>query len=138
MSFWLPRNIWLATRIQNLHPRDCRNKHGYLWSPNDNGFLQHSLVPLQKKKWGLQPTVAVIFFICGSYKYLGLGIHEINWISSSMVLWCFVDIVGFLMMIILVILLTIGTYWLYLLHTNLVMLGFLMFFTFVLLINMKL
>ncbi len=62
-------------------------------------------------------------FNCGNYKNLSL-IHEIDWISSSMVLWCFADILGFFMMNILVIVLTIGTYWLYLLRINIVMLGF--------------
>ena len=140
MNFWLARNINLATRIQKSASKGRYKQMRYLWSPNDNGFLApHSLVPLQKT-WGRPPTAAVIFkfFICGSYKNLSLGIHEIDWVSSSMVFWCFVDIVGFLMMNILVIMWTSGTYWLYMLHTNLVMLGFLMFFTLVLLINMKL
>ena len=138
MNFLLPRSIELATIDQNLHPRDRTNKHITCDRQTIMGSLWRIRVCLFKKSEACRWRRPSFFFICGSYKNLSLGIHEIDWISSSMVLWCFVDIVRFLMMNILVIMLTIGTYWLYLLHTNLVMLGFLMFFTFVLLINMKL
>ncbi len=111
MNFWLPRNIKLATRIQNLHPMDNTNKRITCDCQTIMGSLRRIRLCLFKKSKACPRRQPSFFFICGSFKNLSL-IHEIDWISSSMVLWCFVDIVGFLMMNMLVIMLTIGTYWL--------------------------
>ncbi len=101
MNFWFSRNIKSATRIQNLHPKDCTNKRITCDRQTIMGSLRSIRLCLFKKVRLASNGGSIFFFNCGSYKNLSL-IHEINWISLSMVLWCFVYIAGFLIMNILV------------------------------------
>ena len=96
---WLSRNIKLATRIQNVQARDTIFK----CITCDCQTIKRSLRPFNlvaclfiTSEAGRRPTAAFFFLNFGSYLLsLRSRDHEIDWISSNEVSWCFVVIVVF-------------------------------------------
>ncbi len=93
---WLSRNIKLATRIQNLQARDTIFKC-------IKCITCDHLIPcahwncLFKNKCGRRRADCGRFFFFNFWQspFVCSRDHEINWISSNMVSWCFVVIAVF-------------------------------------------